>query len=138
MPEMTVLTGCRRYVIDVTTPKLPLPPLSAQNRSECSSALTATCAPSAVTSEYARVLSQERPQLPMSQPTPPPNVSPAMPVVETTPPVVAKPCACVAASNSAHVSPGSAVAGGATAATENRLSGDRPITRRASAESAPA
>ena len=31
------------------------------------------------------------PYLPISQPKPPPSVSPAMPVVEMTPPVVASP-----------------------------------------------
>ena len=44
----------------------------------------------------------------ISQPMPPPSVSPAMPVVETTPPVVARPNACVSRSNSPQVRPASA------------------------------
>ena len=40
-------------------------------------------------------LSRARPYLPISQPSPPPRVSPAIPVVETTPPVTARPCSCV-------------------------------------------
>ncbi len=38
----TVPTGCSRNMNDVTTPKLPPPPRSAQNRSGCSSALAVT------------------------------------------------------------------------------------------------
>ena len=44
----------------------------------------------------------------MSQPSPPPSVSPAIPVVEMAPPVTAKPCSPAAALSSAHVTPPSA------------------------------
>jgi hypothetical protein len=45
------------------------------------------------------------PCLAISQPIPPPSVSPAIPVVEITPPVVASPKACVARLYSRHVTP---------------------------------
>ena len=49
-PAITVApTGCVRNSNEVTTPKLPPPPRSAQNRSGCSSALACTCVPSAST-----------------------------------------------------------------------------------------
>ena len=44
----------------------------------------------------------------MSQPSPPPSVSPAIPVVETAPPVTASSCSPAAALSSAHVTPPSA------------------------------
>jgi hypothetical protein len=46
-----------------------------------------------------------RPCLRISQPTPPPRVSPATPVWLTMPPVVARPCACVSWSTSPHSAP---------------------------------
>jgi DNA-binding SARP family transcriptional activator len=45
--------------------------------------------PSAVTTSTASRLSTVMPYLPISQPSPPPRVRPAIPVLETTPPVVA-------------------------------------------------
>ena len=44
-----------------------------------------------------RRLSAARPCFAISQPSPPPSVSPAIPVVEIAPPVVARPCSAVAA-----------------------------------------
>ena len=80
-----------RYSNEVTTPKLPPPPRSAQKRSGCSSALAVTTSPSAVTTSNDRTLSQVSPYLRASQPTPPPKVSPAIPVLETTPAGTARP-----------------------------------------------
>ena len=60
--------------------------------------------PSAVTTSAAMRLSHTNPNLRSSQPLPLPSARPAMPVVETRPPVTARPCSCVAASNSPHVS----------------------------------
>ena len=45
------------------------------------------------------------PYMRISQPRPPPSVSPATPVVEIAPPVVASPCACAAASKSRQRAP---------------------------------
>jgi pectate lyase len=78
-------------VLDVTTPKLPPPPCSAQKSPGFSSSLAWTTTPSAVTSSAASRLSQARPILRASQPSPPPSVNPPTPVVETRPPVVASP-----------------------------------------------
>src|SRR6516162_7846219 len=77
---------------DVTTPKLPPPPRTAQNRSWFSSALPRNTRPSAVTNSTDCKLSRASPYFPISHPMPPPSVSPAIPVVDTTPPVTAKPC----------------------------------------------
>ena len=60
---------------------------------------------SAVTTSAATRLSQESPAFFVSQPMPPPSVSPAMPVWLMNPPGVASPCAWVAASTSAQVAP---------------------------------
>src|SRR5215204_6363950 len=87
----------------VTTPKVPLPPRIPQKRSSFSSALAVSNRPSAVTTSDEIRLSQARPYLPLSQPRPPPRVSPAIPVIETTPRVVASPNPCVSRSNSPSV-----------------------------------
>ena len=84
-------SGCSASSSAHTTPKLPPPPRSAQNRSACSMADARTSRPSAVTTSAATRLSQARPCLRSSQPEPPPSVRPATPVVETRPPVVARP-----------------------------------------------
>ena len=76
-------------------PKLPPPPRSAQKRSGFSFALAFLNWPSAVTTSAESKLSTESPCLPISQPRPPPSVSPPIPVLETVPPVVASPNACV-------------------------------------------
>jgi hypothetical protein len=62
-PAKIVLTGCALNSKDVTTPKLPLPPRSAQKRSAFSLALAVTKPPSAVTTSAEIMLSQERPYL---------------------------------------------------------------------------
>ena len=72
-------------------PKFPPPPLSAHRRSGSDSSLTWTTLPSAVTSSTPTRLSDASPCFAISQPSPPPSVSPAMPVVEIAPPVVARP-----------------------------------------------
>ncbi len=91
MPEITVLIGYIRYVIEVTMPKLPPPPFRAQNKSACWLALARISSPLATTTSYESVLSQASPHRPISHPTPPPRVSPATPVLEISPPVVASP-----------------------------------------------
>ena len=63
-----MVTGCSRYSKDVTTPKLPPPPRSAQNRSGCSSALAVSTSPSAVTTSNEMTLSQVSPCFRTSQP----------------------------------------------------------------------
>ena len=70
-----------------------------------SCSLAETRSPSAVTTSAASRLSTVAPCLRISQPMPPPSVSPAMPVWVTMPPAVASPCACVAASSSPHRTP---------------------------------
>src|SRR6266481_4433644 len=76
MPPRTVLTGWARNSNEVTTPKLPPPPLSAQNKSSFSLALATRGSPSAVTISNDRTLSQVRPYFLTSQPTPPPQREP--------------------------------------------------------------
>ena len=56
-------TGCKRYSSDVTTPKFPPPPRSAQKRSSFSLSLAVTNFPSAVTTSAERRLSQLSPYL---------------------------------------------------------------------------
>ena len=64
----------------------------------------------------------------ISQPMPPPSVSPAIPVWVTMPPTVARPCACVAASSSPHSTPAPARAVRAVASTAISFIGDRSTT----------
>ena len=52
----------QRNVNDVTTPKFPPPPRSAQNRSLCELSLAVTNVPSASTTSAARRLSTVRPK----------------------------------------------------------------------------
>ena len=99
-------TGCSAYSNDVTTPKLPPPPRSAQKRSGFSSL---RCAHDARVGGHdlggdAGCRRSGRPSC-VSQPMPPPSVSPPMPVWLMKPPGVARPCCCVAASTSAQVAP---------------------------------
>src|SRR5262245_7515525 len=98
-------TGCKVNSKEVTTPKFPPPPRSAQNRSAFSLLLAVRTAPSAVTTSAEMRLSQLRPYLFRSQPIPPPNVRPDTPVCDTIPPGVAREKACVSRSTSAHVAP---------------------------------
>src|SRR5664280_3548374 len=84
MPPTTGPTGCSQYFREVTTPRLPPPPRNAQKRSAFCSALAVQNVPSAVITSAEIRLSQARPCLRTSQPTPPPRVSPAIPVVDTS------------------------------------------------------
>src|SRR6476620_2332943 len=59
---------------------------------------------------------------------PPPSVNPPSPVLETSPPVVARPWACVAASNPAHFVPPPATARRAVASTSTVVIADRSTT----------
>ena len=104
-PAITVSTSCRRNSNAVTTPKLPPPPRSAQNRSGCSSLLARTRSPLASTTSAPTRLSIARPCLRVRWPSPPPSVSPPTPVVEMIPLGVASPCSCVARSTSPQVQP---------------------------------
>ena len=124
-------TSCSRYSKEVTTPKLPPPPRSAQKRSGFSSAEARRTRPSAVTTSAATRLSALRPALRLSQPMPPPSVSPPMPVWLTKPPGVARPCACVAR---VDVGPGRAAA--ADGAPRRRV--DRHLVHAAEVDHQPA
>src|SRR4029453_9176904 len=88
--------GCSLNVKDVTTPKFPPPPRSAQYRSEFSSALALTKLPLANTTSAERRLSILNPHFRVRCPTPPPRVNPPTPVVEIIPLGVAIPKTCVA------------------------------------------
>ena len=77
----------------VTTPKLPPPPLIAQNKSVFSFSLARILSPSAVTISAATRLSIVMPYFRVNHPKPPPNVRPAIPVVELIPTGVASPWA---------------------------------------------
>ena len=84
-------TGCSAYSIPVTTPKLPPPPRSAQNRSGFSRSLAVTTHPSAVTTSIESTLSLVQPKRRVRYPIPPPSVRPAIPVADTNPSTVASP-----------------------------------------------
>ena len=84
----------------VTTPKLPPPPRSAQNRSGSFSADATWTEPSAQTTVAERRLSMVSPYLRRTQPSPPPRVRPPTPVSDTTPPGTTSPNACVSRSTS--------------------------------------
>ena len=62
-PAYTMLTGCAWNRKLVTTPKLPPPPRSAQNRSGCCVSLAVTTLPSASTTSASSRLSIVRPCL---------------------------------------------------------------------------
>jgi hypothetical protein len=84
--------------------------------------------PSAVTTSAPIRLSQASPWVRISHPIPPPSVRPPTPVVEISPPVVARACAWVAASTSAHVAPPCARATRRVGSTSTRLIPERSIT----------
>ena len=109
-------------------PKLPPPPRSAQNRSGCSLALARSTSPAAVTTSADSRLSTVMPCLRLSQPKPPPSVSPATPVVELMPTGVARPWAWVASSKSASVAPPSTVARRRSGSTRTAFIRERSIT----------
>ena len=77
----------------------------AQKRSEFSDSLARRICPSAVTTSAETKLSMLRPCLRVSQPIPPPRVSPPTPVWPIKPTGVASPCSCVAAIMSANSVP---------------------------------
>ena len=81
----------------------------------------ARSSPSAVTTSAEIRLSMVRPNLRLSQPKPPPSVSPATPVVELMPSGVASPNACVSRSKSASSAPGSTRAVRAAGVDAHRL-----------------
>ena len=114
---------------DVTTPKLPPPPRTAQNRSALSSALAVTKLPSARTMSTSRKLSMVRPHLRVRWPTPPPSPSPPRPVVEMMPPGTARPNVCVAWSTSPSRLPPPATAVRFAGFTHTPRIPDRSITR---------
>src|SRR4030067_239992 len=70
---------------DVTTPRLPPPPRTPQNRSGSFLALAVTSSPLAVTTSAESRLSMVRPRFRVSQPNPPPSVRPATPGGEVMP-----------------------------------------------------
>src|SRR5262249_59884596 len=90
--------GCSLTSNSVTTPKLPPPPRSAQNKSAFSREFVQTMDPSAVTRVNSSTLSHDNPNFRVSHPVPPPRMSPAAPVWETTPEGKIKPASWVALS----------------------------------------
>jgi hypothetical protein len=123
---------------EVTTPKLPPPPRSAQNSSGSSLAETRCSAPSAVTIVAPIRLSIVSPCLRVSQPKPPPRVRPATPVVELMPSGVARPCACASRSKSASRAPGPTCAVWSPASMRTARRPERSITRPPSTIALPA
>ena len=81
---------------DVTTPKLPPPPRTAQKRSACSLALAVTKRPSARTMSTREQVVDGEAALARQVAEPPPSVRPPTPVVEMMPAGTASPKACVA------------------------------------------
>ena len=83
-------------------------------------------------------MSLDRPYLRISQPWPPPSVSPAMPVVEIAPPVTASLNAWVSRSNSPQRSPACARAVRPAGSTHRPFIGERSITSPPSHTAVPA
>ena len=75
----------------VTIPKLPDPPLSAIQRSACSSALAFTILPSARTTSKFTTLSHAQPCEADQKELPPPRMKPPAPTSLSRPPVTATP-----------------------------------------------
>lgn len=96
---------CIRNLNVVTTPKLPPPPLTAQNKSDSSSGAARTKRPSAVTMSTPTRLSIVSPNRRLSHPMPPPRVRPPTPVCDTTPAGVTSPYRSPAASTSPSNAP---------------------------------
>jgi hypothetical protein len=97
------------YVKETTSPKLPPPPRSAQKSSGSLSALAVTSVPSASTTSADTRLSMASPTRGVSQPMPPPRVSPPIPVSGCVPSGAAKLWGLSALSTSAIFAPPSAV-----------------------------
>ena len=106
-------------------------------RSRASLARTSSRRRAVTTSAESR-LSTVSPCLRLSQPKPPPSVSPAMPVVELMPSGVARPNACASRSNSPSVAPGSTRAVRAAASTRTDFISDRSSIRPPSHTALPA
>ena len=121
-------SSCRANSNSVTTPKLPPPPRSAQNRSAYWSADVRRILPSAVTTSADSRLSTVRPKRRISRPTPPPRVRPPTPVWLTTPAGTTRPCRWVARSTSPSSAPPPTMARCVTGSTATRLSSRRSIT----------
>src|SRR5262249_38755755 len=100
-----------------------------QKRSGFSVALATRSCPSAVTTSAESRLSPVSPCLPMSQPTQPRRVRPAIPVFETVPPVVASPHTWVSRSSSRQSTPPSARTVRARGSTRIPFIGARSITK---------
>src|SRR2546428_13747902 len=85
-PSARALAACVRSVSEVTTPKLPPPPRSAQKRSgsRCSSHVSTF--PSAVAGPPAGRPPQGGPPTPDTTPIPPPRASPPVPPLPPPPP----------------------------------------------------
>ncbi len=123
---------------EVTTPKLPPPPRSAQKRSGLSVSLARTSLASAVTTSAEIRLSMVSPNLRVVQPKPPPSVRPATPVVELMPSGVASANACASLSKSASVAPGSTRAVRDAGSTRTDFINDKSISRPPSQTALPA
>ncbi len=104
-PPIMLLMGWSLNRKEVTTPKFPPPPRTAQKRSSFSSSLAVTKLPSARTTSTEMRLSMVKPHLRVRWPRPPPRVRPPTPVVEMMPLGVARPKAWVAWSTSPQVAP---------------------------------
>ena len=128
-PPTIVETGCSRNRNDVTIPKLPPPPRSAQKRSGLRSASAVTSSPDASTTSASMRLSIVRPYARLRFPIPPPTVNPAIPVVPAIPVGTASPNGCVAWSTSARTQPGSTRTVRASGSTRIPLSRPRSMTR---------
>ena len=128
-PASTSPTSCRENENDTTTPKLPPPPRSAQNRSGSSDSLVRTSRPSASTTSAAIRLSIVSPPPRVRWPRPPPSVMPPTPVVEMIPLGSASPNGCVAWSTSPSSEPPSTRATRETGSTITPRMAERSITR---------
>ena len=106
MPKCTIgPASCSSNSNSVTMAKLPPPPRRAQKRSGFSVSEAVSTSPSAVTARAETRLSIASPYFRLSQPMPPPRVSPPTPVWLTRPTGTASPCSCVAASRAPSSAP---------------------------------
>ena len=112
----------------VTTPKLPPPPRSPQNRSAVIGPSARTRRPSAVTHVSADQVVARESVRPMSQPMPPPSVSPAMPVGERCPSSSRGRALSWLRRSRASVQPPSRARDAFVASTSMRFIGERSMT----------